>query len=188
MIQAATQAMRLAGPKLAAFLSSAGAREFGKEVGKNILIDTAINTGAQQVLPRVLGGRPRPLAESLIQSVTAAALGAPVATGLSRAGVNPILGSLVATGLTAGPAQKIANSIIEPETHQSPHRPYEELAASQQAEALSEREYYDKQIALAYAQNYKTPTEVYHHSFNPSAATDFAARVGAQMGQTHRYL
>lgn len=188
MIQAATQAMRMAGPRLAAFLSSPGAREFGKEVGKQAVLGTALGTGVEQILPRVMGHQAPPLAESLIRTGLTSTLGAPISVGLARTGMPAVASELLSSVVTAGPASMLASRIIEPESHQAPQASYGDLVASQQAEALSERERYDKQIELAFARNYTSPTHVYHHSISAAPAAEVASRAIAQMGQVHRYM
>ena len=188
MIQAATQAMRMAGPRLAAFFSSPGAREFGKEVGKQAILGAALGTGVEQVIPRVTGRQAPPLAESLIRTGITSALGAPVAAGLARTGLPPVAAELLSSVVTHGPAASLASRIIEPESHQAPQASYGDLAAAQQAEALSERERYDKQIELAFARNYTAPSNVYHHSISVAPVAELAGRVASQMGQVHKYL
>lgn len=188
MIQAATQAMRMAGPKLAAFFSSPGAREFGKEVGKQAVLGTALGTGVEQILPRVMGRQAPPLAESLIRTGITSSLGAPVSAGLARTGMPSVASELLSSVVTAGPASMLASRIIEPESHQAPQASYGDLATAQQAEALSERERYDKQIELAFARNYTAPSNVYHHSISVAPVAELAGRVASQMGQVHKYL
>lgn len=188
MIQAATQAMRMAGPALAEFFTSQGARQFGKEVGKQALLGTAFGTGAEQILPRVMGRSAPPLKESLIRSGIASTLNAPISAGLARTGMPSVASELLSSVVTAGPAAMLSSRIIEPEPHQAPQASYSDLSAAQQTEALSERERYDKQIALAYARNYTSPSHVYHHTISAAPAAELAGRVASQMGQVHRYL
>ena len=188
MIQQLAQTMRMAGPQLASFFASPGVREFGKEAGKQVLINTAIGTGLEQVLPRAMGQRAPSIGQSLVRTGISSALGAPVSIGLTRAGVPSIAAELASSAVTAAPAAMIARNIIDPEPHQNPQATYSDLATKQQVEALSERERYDKQIALAYARNYTAPSHVYHHSISAAPAAELAGRVASQMGQTHRYL
>ena len=188
MIQAATQAVRMAGPKLAAFLGSPAAVEFGKEAGKQALIGTATGTGLEQILPRVMGRQAPPLQESLIRSGVASALNAPVSVGLTRTGLPTFASELMSSAITTGPAAMLSSRLIDPEPHQNPQASYADLTNVQQAEALSERERYDKQIALAYARNYTSPSHVYHHTISAAPAAELAGRVASQMGQVHRYM
>ena len=188
MIQAATEAVRMAGPRLAAFFSSPAAREFGKEAGKQALIGTATGTGLEQILPRVMGRTAPPLQESLIRSGVASALNAPVSVALARTGMPTFASELMSSAITTGPAAMLSSRLIDPEPHHSPQASYSDLSAAQQTEALSERERYDKQIALAYARNYSTPTEIYHHSFSAAPALELANRGLSQMAQTRRYM
>lgn len=188
MIQAATEAVRMAGPRLAAFFSSPAAREFGKEAGKQALIGTATGTGLEQILPRVMGRTAPPLQESLIRSGVASALNAPVSVGLARTGMPTFASELMSSAITTGPAAMLSSRLIDPEPHHNPQASYSDLSASQQTEALSERERYDKQIALAYARNYSSPSHVYHHTISAAPAAELAGRVASQMGQVHRYM
>lgn len=188
MIQAATQAMRMAGPKLAAFFSNPAVREFGKDAAKQAVLGTAISTGLEQVIPRVAGGQAPPLHESLIRSGIASTLNAPISVGLAKAGLPSVASELMSSVITAGPATMLSNRIIDPEPHQNPQPSYADLSAVQQAEALSERERYDRQIALAYARNYSSPSHVYHHTISAAPAAELAGRVATQMGKVHRYM
>ena len=188
MIQAATQAVRMAGPKLAAFFSSPGVREYGKEVAKQAVMGTAFSAGAEQILPRVMGGTAPPLHQSLIRGGIASTLNAPVSVGLARTGMPSVASELMSSFITAGPAAALSSKFIDPEPHQAPQASYADLSAAQQTEALSERERYDKQIALAYARNYTSPSHIYHHTISAAPAAELAGRVATQMGQVHRYM
>jgi len=188
MIQAATQAVRMAGPRLAAFFSGPGVREFGKDVAKQAVLNTALSTGFEQALPRAMGRQAPPLHESLIRSGIASTLNAPVSLGLSRAGMPSLASELIGQMATSGPASMLSNRIIDPEPHQAPQASYADLSNAQQAEALNERERYDKQIALAYARNYTSPSHIYHHTISAAPAAELAGKVATQMGQVHRYM
>ena len=94
----------------------------------------------------------------------------------------------MSSAITTGPAAMLSSRLIDPEPHQNPQASYADLTNAQQAEALSERERYDKQIALAYARNYTSPSHVYHHSISAAPAAELAGRVASQMGQVHRYM
>lgn len=184
----------MAGPALLQALAPQGAKAAGKEIAKEIGKQALYGVAMEQTIPRLLGAPAPSLGESVVRSTVGATLAAPLSYGLQRV---PLPGGLTvprtvaeigSSLLTAGPAAQLTRSFIDPEPHQNVQATYSDLATQQQAQALSEGERYDKQIALAYARNYTSPTHVYHHSISSAPAAELAGRVASQMGQVHRYM
>lgn len=189
-------ALRMAGQGLANFFASPGAREFGKTVATQAAQQTALSVGMEQLLPRTMGMQAPPIQESLIRAGIGSAMGVPVATGLRNFGVPSEIANAMSTLATTAPANYLQEQLlnrgrsqfIDPEQHQQPQAQYQDLAAAQQMQAMSELDRYNKQIELAYARNYTNPTHIYHHSTSPEPALDLARRGIAEMSKTHRYI
>jgi len=159
-----SEPIRLAGTALQNFFSNPNTI---KGIGKRVLAETAINTAAQQVVPRLMGKRPEyNIPQSLLNTGVQAAIATPLAGGMQTLGV-PEWAAQTGSQMVASPAAYAITNAIIPETHNQEHSNSHELMQMQQMHAELEQQRYNNEINLALAKNYHAPTEIVHR--NPSA-------------------
>lgn len=175
----AGQAIRMAGKNLGAYLSSP---QTAAQLGQQIATETALGTAVSQGVPRLLG-----------QTPSAGPLRTAANIGLNSAIAAPMSGGLTAMGMPKAAAQTVGQITgavgsqallramapqqdIDPETHEAPHVPGQDLHQLQQFHAAQEQQRYNNEINLALAKNFHNPTTTIVHK-NPSAEFDTVQRM-----------
>lgn len=157
--------LRLAGKNLLQYATNP---QTLKELGKQVAVDTALGTAAAQAIPRVTGGTPPPLGQTMLNVGLHSAFNAPVVGGLQAMGVPKVAAQ--AAGQVTGTlgAHQFARNIIPEPMQQAQYQPHlAEYMQLQQLNADLEQQRYNNQINLALAKNYHSPTIITHR--NPSA-------------------
>jgi len=162
--------IRMAGTALGNYATNP---ETAKSLAQRIALDTAIGTAGSQLIPRIQGMPPQPLAASIGNAALGAALNAPVAGAAAAMGVHPQIAGLAgaltsAAGMTAFSNMQQPSRNIDPEINDADHTHLNEYMQLQQFHAGLEQQRYNNEIMLAKAKNYHSPTTTVVHK-NPSA-------------------
>jgi len=166
------QPIRMAGAALKNVLTNPAAV---KNVASQVAADTAMKTAAQQIVPRLLGGKPGlGMRMNLMQAGTEAAVGIPAARLLQKAGVPESFASPASSILGAAAGAALINRFsnqIDPEIVQENHPDFHQLYAVQQMNAAMKQNEHDMKIQEIYARNYNPPSFIYHKSTGDTAST-----------------
>ena len=166
------QPLRLAGNALLDFFSNPTSL---KNVASQVASDTAMKTAAQQVVPRLLGGKPGlNLRMNLMQAGTEAAVGIPAAKLLQKTGMPESFSSTAGGILGAAAGAAIINRFnnqIDPEIVQENHPNFQNLYAMQQMNAAMQQNEHNMKLQEIYARNYNPPSFIYHKSTGDTAST-----------------
>jgi hypothetical protein len=162
--------IRMAGTALGNYATSP---ETAKALAQRIALDTAIGTAGSQLIPRIQGMQPQPLAASVGNAALGSVLSSPVAGAATAMGVHPGIAGLAGTlsaaaGMSALSNMQQPSRSIDPEINESGPTHLSEYMQLQQFHAGLEQQRYNNEIMLARIKNSKPEsTEVVHR--NPSA-------------------
>jgi hypothetical protein len=162
--------IRMAGTALGNYVTSP---ETAKALAQKIALDTAIGTAGSQLIPRIQGMQPQPLAASVGNAALGSVLSSPVAGAATAMGVHPQVAGLAGTlsaaaGMSALSNMQQPSRSIDPEINESGPTHLSEYMQLQQFHAGLEQQRYNNEIMLARIKNSKPEsTEVVHK--NPSA-------------------
>jgi len=176
------------GAKVGGEAGAQGVRNVGKMVSSPYAVATGIGVAAEQVVPRLMGGRPSSsLGESVLRQGVSQGIGMPVTAGLAAGGVKPMIATFAGqvAGQTAGQAATDAflpgkqtypvdfgegpttptgatKHTMEPEYNEVVRPSTRDLSNVQAQEALSERDKYEYRLKMAQIE--KMPSTVMHMS------------------------
>jgi hypothetical protein len=162
--------IRMAGTALGNYATSP---DTAKALAKKIALDTAVGTAASQLIPRIQGAAPQPLATSVGNAALGSAISAPVTGAATAMGIHPQVAGLAGTlssaaGMTALSNMRQPSQNIDPEINDSGVTALHEYMQLQQFHAGLEQQRYNNEIMLARAKNYHSPSTTVIHK-NPSS-------------------
>ena len=165
--------IRMAGTALGDYVTSPAT---AKSLAKKIALDTAVGTAASQLIPRIQGAAPQPLATSVGNAALGSVLSAPVTGAATAMGIHPQVAGLAGTlssaaGMTALSNMRQPSQNIDPEINDSGVTALHEYMQLQQFHAGLEQQRYNNEIMLAKAKNYHSPSTTVIHR-NPSSEMD----------------